>query len=124
APRLYARPSFTGDERLFSDLASYAPGMNTSAADIRAVLEAEAAPRLADLPGRIDPAARKLIDRARAAGWQTLTVVAKDDKPAFTLTFDGAGHYAYQRTLPSGLREQVVCDGRTLLHLYPDLGIG
>jgi ferric-dicitrate binding protein FerR (iron transport regulator)/tetratricopeptide (TPR) repeat protein len=124
APRLYARPSFSGDERLFSDLASYAPGMNTSAADIRAVLEAEAAPRLADLPGRIDPAARKIIDRARAAGWQTLTVAGKDGKPVFTLTFDGAGRYAYQRTLPSGLRERVVCDGRALLHLYPDLGIG
>jgi ferric-dicitrate binding protein FerR (iron transport regulator)/tetratricopeptide (TPR) repeat protein len=123
-PRFYARPSFSGDERVFTDLASYAPGMNTSRADVRAVLEAEAAPRLADLSGTIDPAARKLIDRARAAGWQKLTVNGKDGKPALVITFDGAGRYAYQRTLPSGLREQVVCDGRTLLHLYPDLGIG
>ncbi len=123
-PRLYTRPSFTGDERVFSDLPSYAPGMNTSRADVRAVLEAEAAPRLADLSGPIDPAARKLIDRARAAGWQKLTVKDKDGQPVLVLTFDGAGRYAYQRTLPSGLREQVVCDGRTLLHLYPDLGIG
>jgi tetratricopeptide (TPR) repeat protein len=124
APRLYSRPSFSGDERLFSDLVSYAPGMNTSTADIRAVLEAEAAPRFANLPGRIDPAARKLIDRARGAGWQTLTVAGKDGKPALSLAFDGDGRYAYQRTLPSGLRERVVCDGRTLLHLYPDLGVG
>ena len=123
-PRLYGRPSFSGDERVFPDLASYAPGMNTSRADVRAVLEAEAAPRLADLSGPIDPAARKLIDRARAAGWQKLTVSGKDGKPALAIAFDGAGRYAYQHTLPNGLREQVVCDGRTLLHLYPDLGIG
>jgi tetratricopeptide (TPR) repeat protein len=123
-PRLYARPSFSGDERLFTDLASYAPGMNTSRADIRAVLEAEAAPRLSDLPGPIDPAARKLLDRARSAGWRKLTVKDKDGKAALTITFDGAGRYAYQHTFANGLREQVVCDGRTLVHLYPDLGIG
>jgi ferric-dicitrate binding protein FerR (iron transport regulator)/tetratricopeptide (TPR) repeat protein len=123
-PRLYSRPSFSGDERVFTDLASYAPGMNTSLADVRAVLEAEAAPRLSDQPGPIDPAARKLIDRARSAGWQKLTVKGKDGKPALTITFDGAGRYAYQRTLANGLQERVVCDGRTLLHLYPDLGIG
>jgi len=124
APRFYSRPSFSGDERVFSDLVSYAPGMNTSAADVRAVLEAEAAPRLADLPGPIAPAARKIIDRARAPGWQKLTFTNKDAKPVLTLTFDGAGRYAYEHTLPSGLKERVVCDGRTLLHLYPDLRVG
>ncbi len=123
-PRLYGRPSFSGDERVFSDLASYAPGLNTSRADIRAVLEAEAAPHLSDLPGRIDPAARKIIDRARAAGWQKLTVTDKDGKAVLTIVFDGAGRYAYEHTLASGLTERVVCDGRTLLHLYPDLHIG
>jgi tetratricopeptide (TPR) repeat protein len=123
-PRLYGRPSFSGDQRVFTDLASYAPGMNTSRADIRAVLEAEAMPRLSDLPGHIDAKARSIIDRARAAGWQKLTFTDKDGKPAFTLIFDGAGRYAYERTLPSGLVERVVCDGRTLLHLYPDLHIG
>jgi ferric-dicitrate binding protein FerR (iron transport regulator) len=123
-PRHYGRPSFSGDERVFSDLVSYAPGMNTSRADIRAVLDAEAAPRLSALPGRIDPAARSLIDRARAARWQSLTLSRKDGTAALTFAFDGAGRYAYERTLPLGLREQVVCDGTTLLHLYPDLGIG
>jgi len=123
-PQLYSRPSFTGDQRVFTDLVSYAPGMNTSAADIRAVLEAEAAPRLAEQPGHIDPAARKLIDRARAAGWQTLTFAGKDGPPILAISFDGAGRYTYERTLPCGLKERVVCDGNTLLHLYPDLGIG
>src|SRR5262249_51666347 len=119
ASRLYARPSFSNDARLFSDLVAYAPGMNTSRADIEAVLDAEAVPELRAAPGRIDPAARKLIERARSAGWQGLTV-----PHAFTLLFDGRGWYAYERALPLGLREQVVCDGRTLLHLYPELGIG
>src|SRR5262249_25924251 len=54
-----------------------------------------------------------------SAGWQALTI-----PNAFTLLFDGRGWYAYERALPLGLREQVVCDGRTLLHLYPELGIG
>jgi predicted Zn-dependent protease len=40
------------------------------------------------------------------------------------VVYDGSGRYAYERTLPSGLLERVVCDGRTLLHLYPELGVG
>jgi len=117
-PRFYSRPTFTADDRLFFDLVSYSPGMNTSAADIQHVLESEAAPNLANLPGRIDPAARKLIDQSRTAGWRTLKL------GDVNFTFDGSGRYAYERTLPLGLRERVVCDGQTLLHLYPELAIG
>ena len=40
---LYERPSFSRDNRLFTDLLAYAPGMSTSRADVLAVLEAEAA---------------------------------------------------------------------------------
>ncbi len=121
-PRMYGRPSFSGDERVFFDLLSYAPGLNTTDADIEAVKENEAAPALNNLPGRIDPAARKLIDAARAGGWRTLKV--EKDGPAYTITFDGQGRYAYDRRLANGLREQVVNDGKTLVHLYPDLGLG
>src|SRR5262249_30362416 len=32
--------------------------------------------------------------------------------------------YAAERTLPPGIRERIECDGKTILHLYPDLGIG
>ncbi len=123
-PRHYARPSFSGDERIFTDLASYAPGLNSSHADIQAVLEAEAQPRLSALTGKIDAAARTLIEHARAAGWQTMTIKNKDGKPVFAMNFDGRGRYSYERTLSSGLRERVVCDGTTLLHLYPELGLG
>jgi tetratricopeptide (TPR) repeat protein len=121
---LYQKPSFSGDDRVFFDLVSYCPGMNTSTADIEAVLEAEALPIRRIKSGSIDPEARRLIDRARAAGWQRLTIPGDDNQPAFTVVFDGSGRYAYDRVLPLGLREQVVCDGQTLVHLYPELGIG
>jgi hypothetical protein len=120
----YGRPSLGGDERLFYDLVAYAPGMNTRQADIQAVLEATGAADPHASSGRIDPAARKLIDRARASSWQALTFPAEDGQPAHTIIFDGSGRHAYERTLPPGVRERVICDGQTLLHLYPDLGIG
>jgi anti-sigma factor RsiW len=123
-PQLFGRPSFAGDERLFSDLVAHAPGMNTSRADIQAVLEAEAAPDLASLPGRIDDAARRLIEQARTSGWQALSLPGGDNHPGLKFHFDGSGRYAYERTLPLGLCEIVVCDSKTLLHLYPELGIG
>src|SRR5262249_51794147 len=49
----YERPSFTGDLRIFGDLASYSPGLNTSDADILAVLDAEATAEPALPPGTI-----------------------------------------------------------------------
>jgi hypothetical protein len=121
---LYQRPRFTGDDRLFFDLVSYAPGMDTTRADILAVLEAEAAPAPMSRPGTIDDGARRLFEKARPRGWHTLTFRAEGDRPGFGITFDASGRYSYERTLPPGIRERVVCDGNTLLHLYPDLGIG
>jgi len=121
-PRMYARPAFSHRDRVFFDLASYAPGMTTSAADTQAVVESEALPAKESLLGQIDPAARQIIDRARTAGWSTLTVGKGDT--AFTVVFDGQGRYTYERSLPLDLKERVVCDGKTLLHLYPELGIG
>jgi ferric-dicitrate binding protein FerR (iron transport regulator) len=124
APRLtYEQLSFTADARLFNDLVAYAPGLNTSRADTLAVLDDEAAPDLRDTPGTIDPEARKLIDRARSHGWQALTLSAGEGKPGVVLTFDGAGRYTYERRVAFGLNERVVCDGKTLLHLYPEIGL-
>jgi predicted Zn-dependent protease len=124
SPLLYQRPSFASDDRYFFDLVSYCPGMNTSQADMRAVLEAEAEYNPRSGPGRIDPAALRLIDRARAAGWRTYRVPAAGKQPGFEITFDNAGRFLCERTLPPGLRERIICDGKTLWHLYPDLGIG
>ncbi|HMF18876.1 MAG TPA: hypothetical protein VKE98_16840, partial [Gemmataceae bacterium] len=122
---LYQRPIFTGDTNLFSDLTIYAPGLNTSAADIQSVLEAEA--KLTPVvQGTIDPAAKKLIDKARSGGWQAVTIPANPSlaRRALTIHANGSGQYVFERTLWSGLRETVVCDGKTLLHLYPEIGLG
>jgi hypothetical protein len=121
--RLYARPAYTADDRLFYDLLSYAPGLNTTAADVAAVLESEARLTTHNRPGRIAREARALIDRARKATWRRLTLPADGLTPAYHIDFDGAGRYAWERVLPSGLREKVVCDGKTLWHVYPELGL-
>jgi ferric-dicitrate binding protein FerR (iron transport regulator) len=121
---LYQRPSYTGEERFFFDLVTYCPGMDTSEADIRAAIEAEAEVDPRSLPGKIDPAARRLIDRARAAGSRTYTLPASASRGVVDITFDNSGRFVYERVIPPGLREIVACDGKTLLHLYPDLGIG
>ena len=120
---LYQPPTDTGDPRLFSDLVSYAPGLNTTDADVLAVLDAEAAPNLSDAPGHIDPDARRLIDQSRRPRWRTLTLGGDKDTPALQFHFDGAGRYVYEHVLPLGLHERVVCDGETLWHLYPELGL-
>jgi len=121
---LYRRPTFAPDGRLFTDLVAFAPGLNTSQADILGVLEAEAAADPSEAPGTIEPAARALIEGARAAGWRTLTVPAAAGAPAWSVAFDGSGRFAYERVLSCGLREHVICDGKELLHLYPELGLG
>jgi thioredoxin-like negative regulator of GroEL len=121
---LYKQPAASADDRPFFDLASYCPGMTPTWADMQAVIDAEAAAESASIPGKIDDGARKLIDRARSTGWQALTFPAENGQPGLTIRFDGQGRYAWERTLTLGLRERVVCDGKTILHLYPDLGIG
>ena len=112
---------------VFCNLLAYAPGMHTSLADVCAVLEAEL-PRDDAAPtaktGKIDDQARRLIERARGAGWQTATISDRQGKPIVTVAFDGTGRYRYQRTTAYGLREQVLCDGTSLWHLYPELGVG
>ena len=123
-PLLYTRPEYSNDDRLFYDLTAYAPGLHTSGADVLAVVEDEAEPGADARPGAIDDGARALIDKARRAGWQSLTFPADGEQPAWTISFDGEGCFACDRTLPIGMRERIVCDGATLLHLYPDLGLG
>ncbi len=121
---MYQRPSFNADTRHFSDLITYAPGMNTSRADVLAVLENEVEPQRNRLAGDIEPLARAIIDKARGAGWQTLTLPASDGRTPLVIAFDGSGRFGFDRTTEEGLRERVVCDATTLWHLYPELGIG
>src|SRR5262249_20255833 len=115
---LYHRPSYSGEERFFFDLVSDAPSMTVSRADALAVIEAEAATTPASKPGKIDATAMFFSSRRRHTRWMRYRA------DSLTLTFDGSGRYAAERTLPPGIRERIVCDGKTVLHLYPDLGIG
>lgn len=118
---IYQRPALTDASRFLRDLCAFAPGMNTTEADIAAVLEAEAGVGRAK-SGKIDAEARKLIEGARALTWHK--VKFGDGARAFTVRYDGTGRFAFDRVLPVGLKEQVVCDGKTLWHLYPEIGLG
>jgi len=122
-PSYYGKTTAFTNTRVFNDLVSYAPGMSSSRADVQAIIEAEAAPRSGLRKGSIDPAARKRIEEARTATWRGL--VLRDAMGSqYIFHFDGQGRYSYERKLPLGLIEHVVCDGTTLWHLYPELGIG
>jgi ferric-dicitrate binding protein FerR (iron transport regulator) len=122
----YERLVATGDRRLRDDLIGYAPGLNTSTADILAILEAEAEPELRNVPGHISPAALALIDAARKGGWMRLEPSDKDaekDPPRGTLRFDASGRFVAERMTPVGLREETICNGDTILSLYTEIGL-
>jgi Tfp pilus assembly protein PilF len=108
---------------VFADLLSYAPGLNTTSADLLAVIEAESRPTAARRPGVIDPGARKLLDAARKNGWRITRIPGTDAAPGYAIFHDDADRWSWERTLPSGLHEHVICDGTTLWHLYPELGL-
>jgi tetratricopeptide (TPR) repeat protein len=120
---IYDLVTFTGNTRAFYDLLWYAPGMNTTAADIEAVLESEGGLEWAKKFGTIDANALPLIEKARALPWQKMKVAAVGRQPAFTLQFNGMGHFIYDRVMECGLHEQAVCDGNVLWHLYPEIGL-
>jgi hypothetical protein len=106
------------------DLLAFAPGMQTGQADVQAVLEAEALEDPQAALGKIDPGARLLIDQARTSGWQEFEVEDEASLGKFRIVMDGQGRFAYDRILVSGVRERVVHDGKTFLHLYSELGVG
>ncbi|MEK6238698.1 MAG: hypothetical protein N2C14_28595, partial [Planctomycetales bacterium] len=75
-------------------------------------------------PGTVAPAARKLIDKAReSAGWETVSLRDAKGDLQLKIQCDGTGRYVHERTLRSGLREQVICDGEHLRHVYREIGL-
>src|SRR5262249_31064723 len=108
---LYQRPAPGDVVKFFQDLPAFAPGLNTTDAALAAVLEAEAG-RAAPGPGKVDDDARKILAKAYAAGWRKLKIGEGDT--AFTAECNGAGRFAFEHKLPTGLTERVVCDGTTL----------
>ncbi len=121
---LYFKVSTVESGRSTRRLVDFAPAMATSSADVLAVVEAEA-----DLPtrpqrGEIDDRARELIESARRRPWQQLTIRDDEGREMLTLVIDGEGHFRMQRRTAQGLSEIVICDGATLRHLYPEIGLG
>ena len=124
---------FGRDPRFFCDLMSHAPGLNTSIADVLALAETisdkapavgSSTPKTAAIyRGRIAAAAKKLIDGGRSTGWERITFPAAEGQEAFSLLCDGAGRYAFSRIVSEGLREEVLCDGESLKHVYSDIGL-
>ena len=112
----------SGTPDVFGDLVSHAPGMESSTADALAVLAAQQ-----DKPpvnGDVDPAAAKLIEQARQTGWESIEIPGGQGRPSFIIDCDGHGRMEFERTVSEGLIEQVVNDGDSLWHIYPDLKIG
>ncbi len=105
------------------NLLAYAPGVQTTAADVLAVVDAEAA--LEDKPtvGRIDKRARQLIESARRDGWQRL-VGGENAEREVSVVYDGEGHFRIDTETALGLKETISCDGQNLWHQYPELGVG
>ena len=119
----YQPPQFNGNWCVFYDLLRYAPGLNTSIADLRSVIEAEAQPDPRFAPGRIDKRAGQLIRKARRAGWQKATLRDKDHKVVMTVEFDGTGRFRYEHVVGHGIGERVLCDATNLWHVYDELGL-
>ncbi len=119
----YTRPQHQIDQRLFGDLTIQAPGLYTTWADIQTVLEQEAKQERPAVTGKIDAAARALLDKTRQAPWQAVVYPGVGRIPGFDVIANGQGQFFLERVLSSGLHEQVVCDGATLWHVYPDIGL-
>lgn len=106
----------------FGDLMVHAPGLNTLSVDVQSLLESQGPAELLPKRGTIDPKAQELIERAREGGWEAVTL-PNGKGETLTIRCDGQGRYVYERTVSEGLKERVVCDGESLLHLYEELGL-
>ncbi|MCY2930493.1 MAG: VIT domain-containing protein [Planctomycetota bacterium] len=119
----YQRPAFSGVNRYLIDLTLYAPALNTSCADVQAVLEASAPAAERVKAGQVDPRARRLIAAARSPVWRMATWEDAGGIGA-SVVFDGEGRFSYRGHGPGGIIEWALCDGTTLVQVYPEIGLG
>jgi len=108
---VYARPSFSAGPWVFCDLVQYAPGMNTMQADLVGV---------PPLGGAVPPKG----GTPTTGTWRKFKVPGDEMMAAYDVSFKEPDQFALERVLSCGLRERVLCDGKTLWHLYPDIGLG
>ncbi|MHC4874913.1 MAG: VIT domain-containing protein [Planctomycetota bacterium] len=106
---------------MISDPIERCPGMNTWALDRQAAIDAAAEKDGRIVRGEVSPDAAKLIAKARARGWETVSIPGTDN---LNVVVNGAGQFRIERTRLDGLREVIICDGESLWYLYPDFAVG
>ncbi len=122
-----ARKNWINRAERVRPLVEYAPGLRTSQADRLAVLEAEGGEAMQPRRGSVAKDAATLINKARARGWEEVTLrsAAGSDRagsPCYRV--DGSGRFMLDRTLESGLSEQLRSDGLHSWSLYPEISLG
>jgi hypothetical protein len=98
------------------DLTLLAPGLQLRGSDATALVERTLGTRPA--PGKQDPAALKLLARARRHIAERAVTVQ-----GFTGFASGDGRLCVEHKLASGLVERIVATENDLYELYPDLGL-
>ena len=115
-PNRSLQAGISQDEVFLRDLTIYAYGFTTTLTDRASVVE-EA---LALTQGTVSEDARALIKRARKQG----AVHKVDGKDAAAPVISAEGRFQSDARNIWGLREIITCDGTTLRHLYPEIGLG
>jgi autotransporter-associated beta strand protein len=101
---------------MLHDFTLYADGFMTTMADRLVVAETAAETKT----GTVDAAARALLDASRSMS----TALTVKDHFGETWIVAGDGRAKRDQRNPWGLREIIVQDGKTLRHLYPEIGLG
>jgi Tfp pilus assembly protein PilF len=119
----YLTPEPANNDSMFRQLVRFIPAFRTTWSDALTAIENEAEVPNPLRRGKIDERARELIVAARGRNWQRVTLRDRAGHVVLQLLVDGQGRFRYERKTEHELREIVVCDGTTLRHLYPELGL-
>jgi len=99
----------------------YAPGLASSWADVADEVIAKFGKKAA---GKVDPEAARLIAAARKnTPTMKIAYVTKKGKTVFELQAGPEDRFAFTGRTSMYLRQDVVCDGKDLYHVYPALGL-
>jgi len=103
------------------DLTRYAPGLASSWADISDEVIARFGAKPA---GKVAPEAARLIAAARKnTPTMDIAYVTKKGKTVFELQAGCEDRFAWTGRTSMYLRQDVVCDGKDIYHVYPELGL-
>jgi hypothetical protein len=90
---------------ILRNLLSYAPAMQTSHADILAVVEAETETKVPLTLGTVDDGAKALVNQARNRGSETIEFAGDDDTASRAVLCNGAGDLRLERITQDRLVE-------------------